>query len=180
MDIKIKPIDRNEWKRVLKKKVAYADISERKGVACLMKFEEITSPLIKPCFGRDVTLVDVGYYWLQIGFENENYWLTTMFDREGNFVQYYFDITRNNVIDGEKSWFEDLFLDIIVQEKDEVEVLDADELKLALEENVITNEEFEFVNETAEKIIENVLKNRNEYDTLCFQYFKLLRSKLGE
>ena len=180
MEVKKKPISRNDWKRVYKKKIAFCDITEKEGVACLIQAEEITAPLIKNCFGKDVTLVDVGYYWLQLAFKNENVWLTVMFDEKGNFVQYYLDVTRKNVIDGENSYFEDLFLDVIVQEKDEVEVLDESELKLALDENVITKDEFEFAYKIKDQISENILKYRKECDRICVHYFNILRKMLGE
>ena len=103
-----------------------------------------------------------------------------MFDEKGNFVQYYFDVTRRNVIDGENSYFEDLFLDVIVQENDEIDVLDLNELKLALDEKVISNSEFELANKIKDEIIENLLKNRDKCDRICVQYFNILRKMLGE
>lgn len=180
MEVKKKPINRNDWKRVYKKKIAFCEIKEKEGMACLIQAQEITSPLVKNCFGKDVTLVDVGYYWLQLAFKNENVWLTVMFDEKGNFVQYYFDVTRRNVIDGENSYFEDLFLDVIVQENDEIDVLDLNELKLALDEKVISNSEFELANKIKDEIIENLFKNRDKCDRICVQYFNILRKMLGE
>ena len=116
MKVKIKSLDRHDWKRVIKKQIAFANIEEREGVASLIKIEKVTQPLIKPCFGKDVTLADVGYYWLQIALKDENFWLTAMYNEKGEFVQYYFDVTRKNVIKGENSYFEDLYLDVIVHE----------------------------------------------------------------
>ena len=180
MEVKKKPISRNDWKRVYKKKIAFCDIKEKEGVACLIDAREITAPLIKNCFGKDVTLVDVGYYWLQLAFKNENVWLTVMFDDKGNFVQYYFDVTRKNVIDGKDSYFEDLFLDVIIQENHEIGVLDENELKLALDEKVITKEEFDFAHKIKDEIIENILKKREDCDRICVHYFNILRKMLGD
>lgn len=180
MEVKKKPISRNDWKRVSKKKIAFCEIKEKEGVACLIQVQEITAPLIKNCFGKNVTLVDVGYYWLQLAFKNENVWLTVMFDEKGNFIQYYFDITRKNVIDGENSYFEDLFLDVIVQENDEIDVLDSNELELALEENVIKSEEFKLAHKIKGEIIENLLKKRDKCDRICVQYFNILKKILEE
>lgn len=178
MKLKIKPIDKNNWKRVTKKKTAFTQIEEREGVAFLLKIQELVEPLVKPCFGRDVILADVGYYWLQIAFKDENFWLTVMYNEKGEFVQYYFDVTRKNVIDGVNSYFEDLFIDVIVHGKNEVQILDADELKLALGENLISCEEFEFANSVAQQIIQNILNNREKYDRLCEKYFEILRKKI--
>ena len=178
MEIKKKPISRNDWKRVVKKKIAYCEVKEKPGMACLIQAKEITAPLVKSCFGRELKLLDVDYYWLQLAFKDENCWLTVMFDEKGNFVQYYVDITRRNIIDGENSYFEDLFLDVIFGNDNEIEILDAEELRIALEENVINQEEYEFANKKAKQIIDYILKNRNRCDTICFQYFNILKKKL--
>ena len=180
MEIKKKPINRNDWKRVLKKKISFCDIKEKEGIACLIKVEEITSPFSKVCFGREVKLVDVGYYWLQLALKNENVWLTVMFDEKGDFVQYYFDVTRKNVIDGKNSYFEDLFLDVIVQDKGEIEVLDSNELKQAFDERVITKEEFELAYKVKDDIIENISKMREDCDRICTYYFNILKNQLED
>ena len=179
MEVKIKHIDKRNWVRVLKKECAWMNVKEREGVAYLIKINEVTEPLNVPCFGQNVVLADVGYYWLQIGLKDENFWLTAMYDTKGEFLQYYFDVTRKNFIDGGNSYFEDLFLDVVVQGEDNIELMDLDELNQALLEQNISQEEYDFSRLTAEKIMKNVLKNRDEYDKICLQYFNILRKKLG-
>lgn len=179
MKVKIKPINKSNWARVTKKQTACVDIKEREGVAYLIKIEEVTAPLSKICLGELVKLADVGYYWLQIGFKDKNFWLTAMYDENENFVQYYFDVTRKNVIQGEDSYFEDLYLDVIYLGKDKIEILDKDDLDEALREGSINQKEYDFSVKTAEQIIANVLKNKAEYDKLCMKYFKLLKKKLA-
>ena len=83
MKIKIKHIDKRNWKRVLKKDCVWMDMQEREGLAYLIHIQEVTEPLIAPCFGQNVKLADVGYYWLQIAFKDENFWLTAMYDEKG-------------------------------------------------------------------------------------------------
>ena len=153
-------------------------LENKNGVASLIYIEDVSEPLVRPCFGRDVVLADKGFYWLEIGLEGENYWLTAAYDKDLNYIQYYFDITRQNHILGEKSYFEDMFLDVIFQNKGEVAILDDDELKKAREEGIISNKEFDLAHSVADKIIEDVLKNREEYDKICLHYLSLLRKKL--
>lgn len=179
MKIKIKPIDKAYWHRVLKKKTAWVQVEERSGVAYIIELKEVTAPLVKNCFGQDVVLADVGYYWLQIGLENENVWITAMYNEKGEFVQYYFDATRKNVIDGEKSYFEDLFLDVIVQGENEIEVLDEDELKMARKEKNISRKEYKLAIKQKKQIIRYILKNRENCDRMCRKYFEILRNKLA-
>ena len=179
MEVKIKPIDKRNWLRVKEKDCAWTSIQEREGVAYLIKIKEVTEPLNLMCFGQNVILANVGYYWLQIGLKNENFWLTAMYDEKGEFVQYYFDVTRKNFINGKDSYFEDLFLDVVCHGDDKIEIIDLDELNQALLEQVITQEEYDLSRMTAEKIMKNILKNREVYDNLCLKYFNLLRKKLG-
>ena len=178
MEIKIKPIDKSHWHRVLDRASAWTSIEEVKGVAYLLHIKKVTEPLKKMCFGRQVTIADVGYYWLQIGLENENVWITAMFDECGNFVQYYFDVTLRNVINEENSYFEDLFLDIIVQGKNEIAVLDSDELKLALKEKIISKKEFKLARKVKKQIINYILKKRDKCDRISCKYFEILKNKL--
>lgn len=178
MEVKVKPIDRRFWERVLKREYAFCDIKERKGVAYLIKIKEVTSPMIRIRSGEKVILADNDYYWLEIALENENFWLTAMFDPQGELIQYYFDITRKNVIDGENSYFEDLFLDIVVQKNRNILILDEDELAAALEEKVITKEEFDFANSYSKEVIDSITNNCDEYDNLTRQYFNILREKI--
>ena len=177
MEIKVKPIDRRNWGRVTKKKIAFEKINET-GIVCLLQIQELKEPLIKTCFGRNVKLADIGYYWLQIAFQDDNYWLTAMFDEKGKFIQYYFDVTRINVINGVDSYFEDLFLDVIVIGDNEVDVLDSDELEKALREKVISKSEFNLAKKVAEDLCDNLLKNREEFDKLSKNYFEKLRNNL--
>ena len=179
MKVKIKPIDKNNWARVTKRQTAFTEFKNKEGVAYLIKIEEVTEPLSKVCLGDLVKLADVGFYWLQIGFKNKNFWLTAMYDENENFVQYYFDVTRKNVIQGENSYFEDLFLDVICLGEGKIEILDKNDLDEALAEGSINQKDYDFSVKTAELIIANVLKNKTEYDKLCMKYFKMLKKKLA-
>ena len=179
MKVKIKPINKSNWARVIKRETACVDIKEQEGVAYLIKIKEVTEPLSKICLGELVKLADVGYYWLQIGLKDKNFWLTAMYDENEKFVQYYFDVTRKNVIQGKESYFEDLYLDVICLGEGKIEILDKDELDDALLEGSIDKRDYDFSVKTAEQIIANVLKNKSEYDKLCMKYFKILKKKLA-
>lgn len=178
MEVKIKPIDKRNWLRVKEKDCEWISIQEQEGIAYLIRIKEVTEPLNLLCFGQNIKLADVGYYWLQIGLKNENYWLTAMYNEKGEFVQYYFDTTRKNFIDGKDSYFEDLFLDVVFQGGNKIEIIDLDELNQALLEQVISQEEYDLARMTAERIMKKILKNREEYDNLCLKYFNMLRKKI--
>lgn len=178
MSVKIKPINKNDWWRIIKKQTAFVSLDEQEGLAYLIKIQEIKEPLIKPCMGVNVKLADKGYYWLQIAPKNENFWLTAMYDEKENFVQYYFDVSRKNVINGENSYFEDLYLDVICLGEGQVEVLDKEDLENALKGNIISQSDYEIANKIVKQLMVKILKSKDEYDKICLKYLNLLKKKL--
>ena len=178
MQIKKKTIDKHGWERLEKSKFVVTETTEKPGVAALLFIEKVKEPLKRFCFGREMTLADDGYYWLQLGFTNENTWLTVSFDKNHNFIQYYFDVSLKNEICGEKSYFLDLFIDVIVQERGECAVLDRDELDTALNCGIISPEQHEMAVNEANKIVSTIEQNRDKLDQICKKYFDLLLKKL--
>jgi hypothetical protein len=65
--------------------------------------------------GIPLTIVDRGYFWMQLAPKDKKYWLTVMLDAAGDIVSYYFDITDSNVLSGDgDSYFYDLYLDVVL------------------------------------------------------------------
>ena len=181
MEIKRKIISKGSWNRIQKKQFCCVDIKENKnGVAGLLFLEKVNEPLVRHCFGKDITLADDGYYWLQIAFSGDNYWLTALYDDKKNFLQYYFDISINNTICGENSYFDDLFLDVIVQGKGEHQILDKDELDRALKLGIISKDQHKMALFQATQIIDNAEKNRDKIDEVCGKYFDLLLKHMNK
>lgn len=124
-------------------------------------------------------IADEGYYWLQIGIENENFWITAIFDKDKNFIQYYIDVTlENHVVNEEEPYFLDLFLDIVLLNTGRIFLLDKDELDEALEEKVITKNQYELAKEIANKILESLPNKKEELDKLTRKYLEKLIKKI--
>lgn len=145
-----KYLSRDGWSRVVRSRFVCREIKE--GMAGLLYLEKVTKPLVTKCFADNFTIVDDGYYWMQIAPRDANWWLTVMLNERKEIVQYYFDITRTNVLRGRDSWFEDLMLDVVVLPDGTSVLLDQDELDMALEQGNITKAEHSLASRMATEI----------------------------
>lgn len=172
--IQLKRIARDDWSRVLRRSTAWGDV--RSGgfhaVTNLIRLLEVRAPLVVKVAGK---VVDNGYAWMHVLPEGENWCLTTMFDTDGEIVQYYFDITLENVVDGESSRFFDLFLDVSVLPDGRASLLDEDELDEALAEGVITAEQANLARNTAEMLMRELDENFRELEEFCRKTYAELK-----
>lgn len=166
--IKEKYMSRKNWKRVLEKEYFYKEITvpnmeiflkNGKGVLSVIKFIKLTEPFKGQFFNKDTTIVGEGYYWFQIGIENENFWITALFDSKKELFQIYIDITKENIIIGKDSYYLDLFLDIIIID-DNIILKDEDELEIVRKKGIISEKEYLIAIETKNKIL-NFLKEKD-------------------
>ena len=182
MSLSIKSMSRSHWPRVIDKEYTYMRIDDPffQGAAGLIKINEIDKSATKLYDDIPIKIIDNGYYWLQIGPEDQNYWITVMYNELEEIVQYYFDITDSNtILDNGESYFCDLMLDIVVLPDGKRFLLDEDELEQALRENVITREQYDKAYTTASKIMDE-LDDRFDYmKAACNTYFQTLKTNLG-
>lgn len=151
MFIKRREMKRSDWKRIIKRKYITKNINIQgiEGVAGLIYMEQVSAPLEK----NGITIVKEGYKWLQIALKDQNFWVTAMFDENDDFVQIYFDVTLKNHFDiPDNPQFDDLFIDIVLTTDRSVIVLDSDELNQALEEGIISNQEYDLGKSTSKKL----------------------------
>lgn len=178
MEVKLKNMSRSSWKRITKRDYKTEKIMENgiKGIASLLHIKEIESPLVKSYEdGISVKIADRDFYWLQIGIENKNYWITAMYDNNKKLVQYYIDITLKNLINyDEESYFYDLFLDVVILPDNKVILLDEEELKQALKEEVINKTQYDLAYNMASKITSYIINNKSSFDDFCYRYFQTL------
>lgn len=126
------------------------------------KLLEISEPFI--INDGKTTAMDTNYYIVEVVPKNENYSMRVFINDKKEIVEYYFDIIKESGIDEETKipYFLDLYLDITLF-GDRIRILDEDELEKALEEKDITQEDYELVLKTKDKLI-NELKNKtNKY-----------------
>ncbi|MBR0236309.1 MAG: DUF402 domain-containing protein [Clostridia bacterium] len=180
MGEKFRNIERTPWKSVLDRDFAYCELPEFDGVCSLIRFNKLASPSF--CTyddGIKITIIDEGYFWLQLAPKNELFWLTALFDKDGKFDHAYFDMTDYNVIDGKRTYFCDLYLDVAIKSHGEVFILDEDELLAALDGGEITKYQYEKAHRTAKKVIDDFGgENVSNLISLCEKYFAYLLPEL--
>lgn len=89
--------------------------------------------------GQKTVLAAAGYRWLMYLPMDESWCLTAFFNPKGRLFQWYFDISRRNFIDenGTPST-DDLYLDLVILPDGNSLLLDADELKAALDQGALS------------------------------------------
>lgn len=181
MQIKRRTMCRGNWRRLVEREDAAGrfDGEEISGAAGLIHMVRVEAPWSTSVLNRQLTLIDDGYWWLQIAPEGCNWWLTVMLDADEEIIQYYFDITRQNVVlQGGDSYFDDLFLDVVFVPGTGKILLDGDELDQALKEGVIDAELHGLAHRTAGTILEGIGENEERLAAFCMEQFQRLKAEL--
>ena len=143
--------DFRDWQRLLKKRylTRRIDNDHFKGLVGLLLFDEFSEPFHAD-YDPDLCVADSDYAWLQHFPDGGGYVQTTTFDAEGQIVQWYVDLCGEwRLGDDGVPVFEDLYLDIVIRPSGKLLVLDADELREALQEGKITEDTYRQVRDRA-------------------------------
>lgn len=167
---------RDNWQRILEREYTHAPFSSDgiSGEISLLRFKKVAKPLDVTLAGKIIRIVDEGYCWLQIAPRNENWWITAAFDENKKAVQYYIDVTLENIIDGGESYFRDLFLDVIFAPDGVPYLFDEDELDEALEKGVITKEQHKFSHGVAARLMAAFPMKITELEQFCLDALRQL------
>lgn len=168
--MKTKTMKRSEWWRLEECKFTSCSLDNNTEVGLIQMVK-----LAKPLFvhyndeNPQKCIADNGYSWLQIAKKDEHIWTTVMFNENGELLEFYFDITNQNVIkpDGESS-FEDLYLDVVFFPSGQIDLLDEDELEDALQNGIITQEQFELAYQIANQHINWLKQPANQQELIAF------------
>ena len=117
-------------------------------------------------------LINNNYYIVEVLPKFENYAMRVYFNEKKERLEYYFDISLKNGLDEESKipYYDDLYTDITVNNGN-IEVLDEDELKEALDNGSISKEEYDLANETKEKLLQSIKDNNNKYMNLNLESY---------
>ena len=115
-----------------------------------------------------------GYYIFEIVPKNDNYALRIFLDDKKQVIEYYFDIIKESGIDPESKipYFNDLYLDVVLEPNSKPYVVDQDELDEALASNDITKEEYDLAIATKDKLLEEIKNGTSKL--LNIDYLKYL------
>ena len=178
MEIKRKTLSRAEWYTDKQRSYEYMYHKDTyfEGAIGLISFTGLESPEIIRTPKGERCIADNGYRWLELVPKDGNWALTAMIDKVGEIFNCYFDITKENCIeeDGNAVFF-DAFLDVAVSEEGMPVILDRDELDAALQEGVVSDEEYKLFNQTAAKIVSCFTENRALIYDILGQYKEFFR-----
>ena len=176
-----KDMRRSDWQRILRREYISRDCQMygRRGKESLLVIREVTGPLTVHDGGEDVLIADTDYAWVQIALEGLPFWLTAMYDDRGRLIQIYFDITAGNRFDDpENPTFVDMYLDIVVNSRGELYVLDRDELEAALTAGAITQAQHDRAERACQTLYQYLKKNRPAVQALCRRAYRELKALL--
>ena len=174
--MKIKYISRRDWPRILRSDVAFCEkhLPQLHFVGSLYRIHEVREPLVLPACGHMLCMADAGYAWLHILPEGENWCLTAMYDQNGAPIQYYFDISQDNTLDGENSRFTDLYLDIVCLPNGQTEIIDQSDLDEALALKHIAQAQYDLAQRTAENLQKQIEANFIRLPDFCNALYREL------
>ncbi len=181
MELGKRDLRRDDWKRVLKKEVIIEDIKSEymEGKVCFLNMIKVSEPLTVDSPVGKVMIANDGFKQLIFAPKNKHWWLTVMFDNNNNLIESYFDITKeNNFSDEDNPYFIDMKLDICIPNNDKPYIMDEDELKEALNQNLITEEEYNIAYTTANEIVKVFMKNEEKYYKFIWSYYNRFKRKI--
>lgn len=155
--MKQKELGRYDWNNILDRRDKHYcwQKNSQQGEAALIHIIKAAKTGIGQFRGEPVVIYRDNYHWLQVCMADCHWWLTAMVDETGEITQYYFDITLENQLLGNRdSWFTDIYLDVVMMPDGRIDLLDADELDDALACGEITAEQHACAHVWAKELIE--------------------------
>ena len=123
----------------------------------------------------NLCVMDNGYYILEVIPKYENYAMRLFLDDKMNPLEYYFDICKNSILDDKLlvPCYDDLYLDITVNciLNGKVNILDEDELMDALNNNIITNDDYLLVMKTRDKLLKEINDGNNVFMNMDYSKY---------
>lgn len=140
-----------------KKKIRYKSFD---GIVYAITFKEGIEPSY---LDNNVCIKKEKYLWFEVYPNDKKYVLTIMFDDDRNIIQWYFDISKSTNADAVIPYQDDLDIDLVIDSKKNLFVLDEDELLESYEKKEITKEDYEY----AYKVLDELKKKyANDIDYL--------------
>lgn len=159
---------RSEWTIITKANRLWFEFEN--GFCGVVEMLEVSEPF---CVGKNkLTICDQGITWVQCAWKDIDIWATAMFDKNGNLFQIYFDICDEVNLDGERSWFADLILDVVYHPDGTVNVLDENELTEAYESHLISKEQRMKAENTAIQLVFDLKSHSKQVNDWFLKLYK--------
>ena len=147
----------SDWDLVIQKRKA------ENYYVSIKKINEIVQPFVVDMSGHSIVYIDNDYYIVEFTPLNQFYNVRVFLDKNADVIGYYFDISRENGVEENIPYYDDLYLDIIHCPADNnfTAVDDEDELLDALNAEKITREEFDLAKDVCSRLFEEIQTNKN-------------------
>ncbi|GAA0362956.1 DUF402 domain-containing protein [Bacillus horti] len=182
--LKRKQADRPNWNWIVEKRYVqeYVQNEHFDGDIGYIIMDKVKEPLNVGYDGIELCLADSGYTWIMFFPKGEFYSLALMLNDRYEMIQGYFDIIKSLEYSPEGiPIITDLYLDVVYLPNGQVYLLDEDELEVALNTEVITEEEYSLAKREASKLFQSLstqsLPLMNEIE-LYIKRLKKLRKNL--
>ena len=182
--MKIRLIDDSLNSKILKRNNYFEEINDDRyigyiGITDIIKTSE---KIYVPREGREPECIfAAGMKRLRVFPKNVHYTINAIYDNNFNFIEFYIDIANKVGVNEENiPYMEDLFLDIVFTHKDEIIILDEDELEDALNGNIISKEQYITSLKQKDELI-RILKDKEQSEALkeyCHTQILRLYNKL--
>lgn len=138
--MKRKSLSYASWTCILSSTLSVRRVTEPfSGHVALLRIHEVTEPQVWSWRGEPLTVCDRGMAWLSMLPERGGLCITAQLNADGTVALWYVDMIAGQGVDGEGvPWFNDLYLDLIVNPDGTMAVDDRDELDEALRLGDIT------------------------------------------
>lgn len=132
------------WERITERMFTVARVERPtfSGVVTLYTMLHVRERLYKPVAGERTLIADDGFCWLQLYSDepaSQTYTVTVAFNPENFVVQWYIDVCAGHGVDlTGVPWHDDLYLDLVMNARGALAVIDAADLESALETGAVS------------------------------------------
>ena len=156
-------------KEVKKMDITIVKLDELNAYVTLKEIEEVIKPYSMYINGELVKKIDKNFTLLEYTPLDENYNVRLYIDDKQNILEYYFDITKSNIIEDGIPYYDDLYLDVVFYQEcatkssTYISLEDRNDLSYALKNGDITQEEYYFAFEIAKKVMKELKDGTNKF-----------------
>lgn len=168
----------DEWKCILSKELCGCRVASEliTGYIGLIEVREVSEAQTWKFRGEDIIVCDKGIKWLSILPEDDWYCITAMMNEKEEILLWYIDMIASQGIDADGvPYFDDLYLDLVVYPDGTVLVDDMDELEEALKQKDITQEQFDLVLATSDRLQKGLLSNVSDFAEYTKKCLEMIR-----
>ena len=149
------------------------------GAACLMEVKKADKKRwVTRKDGEEVVIQDVGYKWLTLFPKEENFAIIAIYNVNNEFVQFIFNIGKNVQYKAKIPYLDDLYLDVVLTSKNDVEFNGEDELENAYKSENLKYKDYEIARKAADKVLHKFHKQAGfeELKQIANKYLDIIKN----